>query len=100
MHRVLVMERGRFPAAADAYHAHGPERVRAALGGYLEEQVKKGRLRKMNPDVGARQFFDLVLPELMMGINLRSRPAPTKAEIRQRVKEAIDCFMHGYGSKA
>jgi hypothetical protein len=50
----------------------------------------------MNTDAGARQFFDLVVPELMMGVNIRNKPTPTKAEIRQRGNEAVDCFLHGY----
>jgi AcrR family transcriptional regulator len=99
LHRVLVMEKGRFPEVVDSFHAQGPAKVQDALASYLAEQVKKGKLRKMNPDVGARQFFDLVIPEFHFGMNLRSRPAPTKEETRQRVKEAIDCFLHGYGSK-
>jgi AcrR family transcriptional regulator len=98
LHRVLVMEKGRFPEIVDSFHAQGPAKVQDALASYLAEQVKKGKLRKMNPDVGARQFFDLVIPEFHFGMNLRSRPAPTKVETRQRVKEAIDCFLHGYGS--
>lgn len=97
LHRILAMEKGRFPEAVKSFHEQGPARVHAALSGYIEEQVKKGRLREMNPDVGARQFFDLVVPEFMFGVNLHSRPAPTKAEMQQRVKEAIDCFLHGYG---
>jgi AcrR family transcriptional regulator len=97
LHRILVMEKGRFPNIVESFHAQGPERVQAALASYLAEQVKKGRLRKMNPDVGARQFFDLVIPEFHFAMELRSRPAPTKLEMRQRVKEAIDCFLHGYG---
>ncbi len=83
----------------DSFHAQGPARVRAALATYLAEQVRKGKLRRMKPDVGARQFFDLVIPEFLFDMNLRSRLAPTKAEMRQRVKDAIDCFLHGYGSK-
>jgi AcrR family transcriptional regulator len=98
LHRVLVMEKGRFPEVLDTFHAQGPAKVQDALASYLGEQIKKGKLRKMNPDVGARQFFDLVIPEFHFGMNLRSRPAPTKGETRQRVKEAIDCFLHGYGS--
>jgi len=98
LHRILVMEKGRFPNVVESFHAQGPARVQAALAAYLADQVKKGRLRKMNPDVGARQFFDLVIPEFHFGMELRSRPAPTKAEMRQRVKEAIDCFLHGYGT--
>jgi len=98
LHRVLIMEKGRFPEVAKAFHAQGPSRVHAALAQYLDEQVDKGRLRKMNTDAGARQLFDLIVPEFMMGVNIRNRPTPSKAEIRQRVKEAIDCFLHGYGS--
>jgi AcrR family transcriptional regulator len=98
LHRVFVMEKGRHPEMAKAFHAQGPARILAVLAHYLEEQVDKGRLRKMNTDTGARQFVDLVVPELMMGMHIRNRPTPTKAEIRQRVKEAIDCFLHGYGS--
>jgi len=98
LHRVLVMERGRFPEVVDSFYAKGPARVEAALATYLAEQIKRGTLRKMNPETGARQFFDLVIPEFLFGMNLRSRPAPTKAEMRQRVKEAIDCFLRGYGT--
>jgi AcrR family transcriptional regulator len=99
LHRILVMEKGRFPDVVESFHAQGPARVQAALASYLAEQVKKGRLRKMNPEVGARQFFDLVIPEFLFGMNLGSISAPTKSEMRQRVKEAIDCFLNGYGSK-
>ena len=99
LHRILIMEKGRFPEVVKSFDAKGPTRVQAALASYLAVQVKKGKLRKMNPDVGARQFFDLVIPEFLFHMNLHSRPEPTKAETRQRVKEAIDCFLHGYGPK-
>jgi AcrR family transcriptional regulator len=98
LHRVLVMEKGRFPEVVDSFHAQGPAKVQDALASYLAEQITEGKLRNMNPDVGARQFFDLVIPEFHFGMNLRSRSAPTKPELRQRVREAIDCFLHGYGS--
>jgi AcrR family transcriptional regulator len=100
LHRILMMEKGRFPEAAKAVHAQGPARVHSALSRYLEEQIEKGKLRTMDPDVGARQFFDLVVAELMLGVNILNRPTPTRAEIRRRVKEAIDCFLHGYGSNS
>jgi AcrR family transcriptional regulator len=98
LHRILVMERGRFPQVVDSFDAQGPARTRAALASYLAAQVKMGTLRKMNPEVGARQFWDLVAHEFLFRMNLHSIPPPTKAEMRQRVKEAIDCFLHGYGS--
>jgi TetR/AcrR family transcriptional regulator, mexJK operon transcriptional repressor len=95
-HRIMTMERERLPEFARSFRAHGPERVRASLAGYLEEQVARGKLRKMDTAVGARQFLDLVAAEMIMAATRCGRPKPGKAEVRQRVKEAIDCFLHGY----
>jgi hypothetical protein len=53
----------------------------------------------MNSTVAARQFFDLVAAAMTMEANLPSMPKPTTGEMRQRVKEALDCFLHGYGAK-
>jgi len=80
-------------------HARGPARVNSALAHYLEDQVSKGRLRQMNSTVAARQFFDLVAAEMTMEANVLFAPKPTTGEIKQRVKEAMDCFLHGYGVK-
>jgi TetR/AcrR family transcriptional regulator, mexJK operon transcriptional repressor len=95
-HRLMTTERGRFPEFARTLRAHSGERVRASLARYLDEQVARGRLRKMNTIVGARQFFDLVAAEMITAATRCGRPKPSAVEIRQRVKEAIDCFLHGY----
>jgi TetR/AcrR family transcriptional regulator, mexJK operon transcriptional repressor len=94
--RMMMMERERFPELVQNLRTDGRERVRASLARYLDEQVAKGRLRKIDPAVGARQFLDLVAAEMIMAATKCGRPKPSKAQIRQRVKEAIDCFLHGY----
>jgi TetR/AcrR family transcriptional regulator, mexJK operon transcriptional repressor len=96
--RVMQMEGGRSPALLKSFHARGPARVNADLAHYLKSQIEQERLRPMNTIVAARQFFDLVAAEMTMGETLSFRPIPTKAEMRQRVAEAIECFLHGYGS--
>ena len=53
----------------------------------------------MNSTIAARQFFDLVAAEMTMEANVLFAPKPTTGEIKQRVKEAMDCFLHGYGVK-
>jgi len=98
LHRILIMERKRFPEAVKSFDAQGPSRVQAALASYLAEQIRRGKLRRMNPHVGARQFWDMVAHEFLLRMNLYSLPPPTKAEMRRRVKEAIGCFLHGYGA--
>ena len=95
-HRVMTMERERFPEFIQTLRADGRERVRASLTRYLCEQIQRGKLRKMDTAVGARQFLDLVAAEMIMAATRCGRPKPSQAEIRQRVKEAIDCFLHGY----
>jgi TetR/AcrR family transcriptional regulator, mexJK operon transcriptional repressor len=95
-HRIMMMERDRFPELVQNLRADGRERVRASLTRYLDEQVARGRLRKMDTAVGARQFLDLVAAEMIFAATRCGRPKPSKTQIRQRVKEAIDCFLHGY----
>jgi len=97
--RLMMAESWRFPELQSSLYARGPARVNAALAHYLEDQIKKGTLRKMNSTVAARQFFDLVTAEMTLDMNLPFLPKPTKSEMRQRVKEALDCFLHGYGAK-
>ena len=94
--RMMMMERERFPELVQSLRADGRERVRSSLARYLDEQVARGRLRKMDPAVGARQFLDLVAAEMIFAATRCGRPKPSKAQIRQRVKEGIDCFLHGY----
>jgi TetR/AcrR family transcriptional regulator, mexJK operon transcriptional repressor len=94
--RMMMMERERLPELVQSLRADGRERVRASLARYLEEQVSRGRLRKMDPAAGARQFLDLVAAEMIFAATRCGKPKPSKAQIRQRVKEAIDCFLHGY----
>ena len=98
LHRILSMERERFPELKGVFHEEGPARVHASLARYLAEQVAKDALRKMNTNVAARQFFDLVAAEMMMKTTLAGHPKPTSAQQRQRVKEAVDCFLRGYGA--
>lgn len=95
-HRVLGMARERFPDLLQLYRATGPFRMRSAMAAYLQQQIKLGRLRKMNAEVGARQFFDLVAAEMLMKAHVEGQSDPPKAAIRKRVKDAIDCFLHGY----
>ena len=95
-HRVLGMARERFPDLLQLYRTTGPYRVRDAVALYLKQQTKEGRLRSMNTQVAARQFFDLVASEMIISANISGKTNPSRAAIRQRVKEGLDCFLNGY----
>jgi TetR/AcrR family transcriptional regulator, mexJK operon transcriptional repressor len=76
--RMMMMERERFPELVQSLRADGRERVRASLARYLDEQVARGRLRKMDTAVGARQFLDLVAAEMIFAATRCGRPKPSK----------------------
>ncbi len=97
-HRLLGMTRDRFPEILQLYRTTGPLRIRDAVTEYLKVQIREGRLRKLNPEVAARQFFDLVAAEMIMKASVTGEANITKAAMRQRVKEAVDCFLHGYAA--
>jgi TetR/AcrR family transcriptional repressor of mexJK operon len=97
-HRVLGMARERFPEVLEVYRKTGPFRLRDAVARYIQQQVDAGNLRPVDPHVAARQFFDLVAAEMIINANLSGKGSPTDAVIRQRVKEAVDCFLHGYSN--
>ena len=100
LHRVVAMERERFPDLSEAYFAAGPKRIRASLAEYMEKEAAKGDLRKLEGQVAARQFFDLVAADVLLGSAISARAAPSKAEMKKLVKEAVDCFLHGYHSSS
>jgi TetR/AcrR family transcriptional regulator, mexJK operon transcriptional repressor len=95
-HRALGMARERLPEVLELYRTTGPFRVRDALARYLKQQSAEGSLRPIRPQVAARQFFDLFASEMIMSANLSGKGSPSKAAIKQRVKEAVECFLHGY----
>ena len=97
-HRILGTMRERFPELLQLYRNTGPWRLRGAVEKYLEGQMEQGKLRAMNPEVAARQFFDLAAAEMIMSANISGVANPPKAAIQQRVKEAVDCFLHGYAT--
>jgi hypothetical protein len=61
----LSMEWRRFPELVKSFYEQDPSRIAAVLGKYLDEQVQRGRLRNLNPQVGGRQFIDLLASEMI-----------------------------------
>jgi hypothetical protein len=55
----------------------GNQPAYVALAYYLEDQVAKGSLPKMNLTAAARQIFDLVAAEMTMEAHVPSKPKPT-----------------------
>lgn len=59
LHRLIVAEAERVPEVGRAFAERGPDRVRARLCRYLEEEMAAGRLRQGPPKLASRQFYAL-----------------------------------------
>lgn len=98
MRRVLAAEKERFPDLRKFVRDQARARVIGPVCRYLEDQVAAGHLRKLDTNVAAGQFFDLVAAEMIMSATFGNLEKPTKAAMRQRVQEAVSCFLHGYAA--
>lgn len=97
LRRTLSMEHRRFPELSKIFYELGPVRTHTTLAKYLEEQVSKGQLRKLNPQLAARQFMDLLAADVVLRASLGIFPSPTKDERRQKVRDTVEFFLRGYG---
>jgi AcrR family transcriptional regulator len=96
LHRLILAESERFPEIGEAFAVRGPDRVRARLCRYMEEEMEAGRLRRGNPLIAARQFLGLC----QSGCYLERlwRPArPPTIDIDTDVAAAVDTFMRAWG---
>jgi AcrR family transcriptional regulator len=96
LRRISLVERLRFPELGPVVHENGPARILAALAAYMDQQIAAGNLRKMNTKVGARQLLDLIVAEPLIRTVFGSEPIPNARQRRQRVDQAVDCFLNGY----
>jgi TetR/AcrR family transcriptional regulator, mexJK operon transcriptional repressor len=97
LQRTISMEWQRFPELAKIFYELGPVRTGASLSKYLDEQVSKGRLLKLNSKLAAQQFMDLLVTEMVMRGSLGIFPKPTKMEKRKKVEDTVAFFLRGYG---
>jgi TetR/AcrR family transcriptional regulator, mexJK operon transcriptional repressor len=97
LRRTLSMQWRQFPELTRIFYELGPARTIGSLAKYLEEQVSHGRLRKLNSQIAARQFMDLLAAEMVMRASLGIFPKPTRNEKRRKVKNTVEFFLRGYG---
>ena len=98
LHRLVVAECERFPQIGEAFAIRGPDRVRARLCRYMEEEMAAGRLRKGDALLAARQFLALC----QAGFYLDRLWRPTRKgqiDIPSEVRAAVDTFMRAWGTE-
>ena len=94
VYRMVVAEAGHSDVG-DLFRTAGPLEATAALAGVLADAMKRGELRKVDPEVTAMQFTALVIAETNARMLERDPKPLTIAQIRKIAKRAIDMFFNG-----
>jgi AcrR family transcriptional regulator len=99
LHRLIVSESERFPQIGEAFALRGPDRVRARLCRYMDEEMAAGRLRQGDPIIAARQFVGLCQSGCYL--DRLWRPAGSWGSNPEAdVAAAVDTFLRAWGPDA
>jgi AcrR family transcriptional regulator len=97
--RTVLAIADRKPIAGRTFYETGPARGVAKLRGYLEAEVKAGRLEIEDSEVAAAQFMESCHATLLKPMMLNFAPPPTLERIEHVVRIAVTVFMKAYVKK-
>jgi len=96
VHRLIVSEVERFPWIGKTFVERGPDRVRAHLARFLDDEMAAGRLRAGDPTLAARQF--IALCQASYYVDRLWRPGVLNmVDADTEVAAAITTFMAAWG---
>lgn len=72
---------------------HGPERIRAAIAGWLVARDREGALRVPDPEFAARMLPEMLRGSLQIELLLGRRAEIPDDEIRTHVEKSVDFFL-------
>lgn len=96
VHRLVMAEAPRHPRVAELFFLSGPQKMHQLLAHYLRRQMMVGTLHIDNIDTACGHFFSMLKSWYQMRMILRLKPAPTKAELRNHVRDTVDAFCRAY----
>ena len=98
MVRVVNMESSRFPDLGKRFYELGPGRGVAILASYMEEQIKRQRLIKENPQIMAEHLMSLITGGYVRWTLLGLPDNISLKEKKQRVSAAVEMFLRAYST--
>jgi TetR/AcrR family transcriptional repressor of mexJK operon len=100
MIRVISMEASRFPDLGKRFYELGPGRGVAILASYMEEQIKRDRLIKENPQIMAEHLMSLITGGYVRWTMLGLPDNVSLKEKKQRVSAAVEMFLRAYSTRS
>ena len=99
--RIISMESVRFPELGERFYELGPKRGQTFLAGYLQEQIKLGRLLKDDPRMMAEHLVSLLSGGPVRWTILgRQTATRTREQQQKHIDGALKVFLRAYGTSA
>ena len=100
MIRVISMEASRFPDLGKRFYELGPGRGVAILVNYMEEQIKRERLVKENPQMMAEHLISLITGGYVRWTMVGLPDNLILNEKRQRISAIVEMFLRAYSTRS
>jgi len=94
LHRMMMAESPRFPELSEAVYQAGSAVAWRGLGKMLKEAMRRGELRRDDPDFAADMLMSMLSGQersrRLFGASVESDDAP------DRLEQIVDCFLRAY----
>jgi len=97
LYKLAVSSARSFPELSRMFYDSGPRLTCQGVAEYLKKETAAGRLNVKNPMRAAQFFLNMILAQDHIAMPLGCAPSPSKARIRELVRDAVDVFMAAYG---
>lgn len=95
--RLMLCEADHFPEVREAL-AQNPRHLRQSLARYLEQQIRRGRVRPLNAEAAAQAFWGMFFA-YSISVSILDEPLSTELSRENLVSEFVDLFVQGTGTQ-
>ena len=99
LNRLVIAEAPRFPELGRIFYERAPKRRQGVLATHLEERIRAGDMRPVDPHLASAQLHHLCQSRLFILSLWGVKGAISAAEIRQEAIATTELFLNGYGSE-
>lgn len=96
--RLVIGEAARFPEIGAAYQAAGPDRLLAAMIGWLDRQRTAGRLAFEDAELAAQDLWALILSAPRTQGLHRPDAVPTRNQVQRYLDNGLRVFLRAYST--
>ena len=93
--RTVVASAAKFPEIGRSFYAAGPAFAIAKIADYLAQRMDAGELTRVDPELAAVQFIDLISGALHKPLLFNAQNLTTKRTVEEVVSAGVALFLNG-----